>query len=308
MQNFLRQVHPIILDTALDNMRHTLANGEQDGWGLSKWVTVWLAIPRGGAYAPVAEKWDDEVRNIKAFRQLNETGETTVSLKEIETSGAKSIYIVPNPIDSASVQGRKAISVLRARGGYLIQGLHRDGGFLANTPLTAGTTADLLLSQFRAKLPQIVNIEEVAFQLIRDEQTLADIFPTDPKVQLVRLGAAAAPVARIGGSLWINAGSSARPSHPSRHLPAERGLPGSPCRGSAARVAARRRSSSTPSRSDGPECPIGSSSTSVSQAAGQLKILVFAGAGTSVELGVPAMRAMVVGLREHFGSANSLQP
>ena len=31
-----------------------------------------------------------------------------------------------------------------------------------------------------------------------------------------------------------------------------------------------------------------------------MKILVFAGAGTSVELGVPAMRAMVVRLSEHL--------
>jgi hypothetical protein len=207
MQNFLRQVHPTILEAALENMRRALAKGEQDGWGLTKWITVWLAIPRGGAYAPVAEKWDDEFRNIKAFRQLNETGETLISLKDIETSGASPIHIVPNPLDRASPEGRKAISVLRARGAYLIQGLQRDSGFLANASLTAGTTAELLLSHFRGKLPQIVNIEEVARQFIRNEQTLADIFPTDPKVQLVRLGATAAPIARIDGVLWINAES-----------------------------------------------------------------------------------------------------
>jgi hypothetical protein len=207
MQNFLRQVHPPILEAALENMRRALAKGEQDGWGLTKWITVWLAIPRGGTYAPVAEKWDDEFRNIKAFRQLNETGETLVSLKDIETSGASPIHIVPNPLDSATAEGRKAISVLRARGAYLIQGLQRDSGFLANTSLTASTTAELLLAHFRAKLPQIVNIEEVARQFIRNEQTLADVFPTTPKVQLVRLGATAAPIARIDGALWINAES-----------------------------------------------------------------------------------------------------
>jgi hypothetical protein len=188
-------------------MQRTLAYGEQDGWGLAKWVTVWLAIPRGGAYAPVSEKWDNEFRNIKAFRRLNETGDASVSLKDIETSGASPIYIVPNPVDKASLQGRKAISILRARGAYLVQGLHRDTGFLANASVIAGTTADLLLSQFRGRMPQIVSIEEVALQLMRDEQTLADVFPTDPKVQLVRLGAAAAPIARIGGALWINAES-----------------------------------------------------------------------------------------------------
>jgi hypothetical protein len=207
MQNFLRQVHPTILEAALENMRGALAKGEQEGWGLSKWITVWLAIPRGGAYAPVAEKWDDEFQNIKAFRQLTETSESRVSLKDIETSGASPIYIVPNPVDNASFEGRKAISVLRARGAYLIQGLQRDSGFLANASLTAGTTAELLLAHFRTRLPQIVNIEEVARQFIRSEQTLADVFPTNPKVQLVRLGATAAPVARIDDALWINAES-----------------------------------------------------------------------------------------------------
>lgn len=207
MQNFLRQVHPTVLEAAIENMRGALAKGEQDGWGLSKWITVWLAIPRGGAYAPVAEKWDNEFRNIKAFRQLNETSETRVSLKDIESSGASPIYVVPNPVDNASFEGRKAISVLRARGAYIIQGLQRDSGFLANASLTAGTTAELLLSHFRGKLPQIVNIEEVAREFIRNEQTLAEVFPTNPKVQLVRLGATAAPVARIDGVLWINAES-----------------------------------------------------------------------------------------------------
>jgi len=207
IQNFLRIIHPTILEAALDNMRAALMKGEQDGWGLSKWITVWLAIPRGGPYATVAEKWDDEFRNIKAFRQLSETSESLVSLTDIENSGANHIYIVPNPLDSATLVGRKAISVLRARGAFIIQGLQRDGGYLANTPLVAGTTAELLLSHFRAKLPQIVNIEEVAHQLIHDEQTLADIFPTNPKVQLVRLGATAAPVARIDGALWVNAES-----------------------------------------------------------------------------------------------------
>ena len=207
IQSFLRHIHPTILEVAIESMRDALAKGEQDGWGLNKWITVWLAIPRGGAYAPVAEKWDDEFRNIKAFRQLNETNETRISLTDIMTAGANRIYIVPNPIDNASLEGRKAISVLRARGAYIIQGLQHEGGFLANTPLVAGTTAELLLSHFRTKLPQIVNIEEVARQLILDEQTLADIFPTNPKVQLVRLGATAAPIARIGGSLWVNAES-----------------------------------------------------------------------------------------------------
>jgi hypothetical protein len=188
-------------------MRRALASGEQEGWGLSKWITVWLAIPRGGAYAAVADKWDNEFRNIKAFRQLAETGEARVSLADIEVSGAEHIYIVPNPLDKATFEGRKAISVLRARGAYLIQGLQRDGGFLTNASLTAGTTADLLLSHFRTRLPQIVNIEEVARKFIQSEQTLADVFPTNPKVQLVRLGDSAAPIARIENVLWINAES-----------------------------------------------------------------------------------------------------
>jgi hypothetical protein len=204
IQNFLRQIHPTILNAALDSMRLALVKGEQDGWGLRKWITVWLAIPRGGAYASVAAKWDEEFVNLKAFQRLTETGDVRVSLKEIEESGAHPVYIVPNPLDNASVEARKAISVLRARGAYLIQGLQREGGFLANVSLVASTTAELLLAQFRGKLPQLVNIEEVARQFIRNEETLADVFPTNPKVQLVRLGAAAAPIARVEGVLWIN--------------------------------------------------------------------------------------------------------
>jgi hypothetical protein len=207
IQNFLRQIHPTVLDAALGSMQRALASGEQEGWGLNKWITVWLAIPRGGIYAHVAEKWDNEFRNIKAFRQLTETGEARVSLADIEASGAEHIYIVPNPLDNASPEGRKAVSVLRARGAYLIQGLQRDSGFLANASFIAGSTSELLLAYFRTRLPQIINIEEVARQFIRSEQTLADVFPSNPKVQLVRLGESAAPIARIDNALWINAES-----------------------------------------------------------------------------------------------------
>jgi hypothetical protein len=207
IQNFLRQIHPAILEAALETIQMTLIQGEQDGWGLSKWITVWLAIPRAGPYAEVAKKWDELFRRIKAFHQLNESDERDVSLRDIETSGVEQIYVVPNPISSASVEVRKAISVLRARGAYIIQGIHRQSGFLTNTSLTYGTTAELLLSQFRVTLPRIVRIEDVAHTLIEKEETLADIFPTVPRVQLVRLGEGAAPIAKIGGALWINAES-----------------------------------------------------------------------------------------------------
>lgn len=204
IQQFLREIHPAVLTAALDTMRPLLATKESNTWNVNRWITVWLAIPRSGAYAPVAQAWDSEFRQIKAFRLMQESGSKMVSLHDLENYKEQPIYVIPSTLEEASLFAKKAVAVLRARGAFVVQGLQRDSGYLANASMMANSTAEFLFGHFRASLPNLINAESVARQLVNDEQSLGTLLPSGPTVRLVKLGVSAAPVVRVDGALWLN--------------------------------------------------------------------------------------------------------
>jgi hypothetical protein len=177
---------------------------EVSGWGVSRWISVWLALPRSGKYAPVAQVWDAAFSQIKAFRQLAESGERPISLAEMLEQRGRTLYVVPYPLDQATLFARKAVAVLRAKGEFLVQGIPREAGYLASAGFVATTTSEFLQGYFRSSFTNLVEIESVARRLIEKEQAAGHLFATSDRVHLIRLGSSAAPVVRVDAALWIN--------------------------------------------------------------------------------------------------------
>ena len=201
---FLQSVHPLVLREALANFKEAIQAGEAEGWGLTKWLSFWLAVPRSGNYAEVAKAWDDEFRQIKAFKLLGESSERHISLVDLLALAPTEIYVVPLNLDSQTPLVKKAVSILRARGSVVIQGLSRDGSFMGGASYSYASSSDLLLNQLRAGLPPIHQVEGVAESLLHEHAKVAELFVTSPRVVLVKLGAGAAPVVRVGSDFWIN--------------------------------------------------------------------------------------------------------
>ena len=84
---FLRNIHPIILERAIDCIHDLL--GSSDAWNNRRSITLWLAVPRTQEYSAAMAKWDNEFKNRKAFTLLGKTGETEVSIADIIAKNAE---------------------------------------------------------------------------------------------------------------------------------------------------------------------------------------------------------------------------
>lgn len=202
--SFLEQIHPLVLGSALESMKKAISDGQVDGWGLKKWVTIWLAVPRTGDYAEVAQAWDDEFWQVPAFRLMKKDDEEQeVSLKDIVGTESETIYLAPANLRNAKALVKKAVNLLRASGACVIRGIQRESSFLRKTSLVGSTTADLL-NHFQDKLPLVERIEKIAQDVIEEYATVVDLYTTDPKIVLVDLGEDSAAGVRVGQEFWIN--------------------------------------------------------------------------------------------------------
>lgn len=201
---FLNQVHPRVLDAAIDSMKEALKQDEIDGWGLRKWVTIWMAVPRETKYSDIADNWDDAFREIKTFRLMEENDEREVSLAEVQDLDPDELYLAPSNLNNASPLQRKAVNILRASGNCVLRGVDRDNSFMSNATFRSSTTTDLL-NQLQHELPSTTKINDnLAQSLINDHSTVAEIFSDNPRVPLVELGADSVTTVRVGNEFWIN--------------------------------------------------------------------------------------------------------
>ena len=198
---FLRSVHPLVLTEAVECIREILR--DRDDWSLNKAVTLWLAVPRHAEYSAAAHVWDEEFRNRRAFRLLEQASEREVSIAELTKLGASKVYLVPDKIDQTDPIISQAIRVLRAGKATVVQGLQRDTGYLSTISVTSNYTSWLLLNTFRNELPELVQVHSVAKDVVAHD-SLADVFTVSPIVKLVRLGGSSAPFVAIGDEIWIN--------------------------------------------------------------------------------------------------------
>ncbi len=198
---FLRSLHPAVLKEAIWCVGELLR--ERSDWSLSKAITLWLAVPRSADYSEAFRVWDAEFRNRRAFRVLSRDNEQEMSIADLTTSGAERLYLAPDSIDQSNTVISQAIRVLRAQGAFVVQGLKRQDDYMASAPMTAGSTAWLLLNIFRAELPEIIEVHTIA-ETVVSQQSVADIYTATPIVKLVRLGAQGAPFVAVRGEIWMN--------------------------------------------------------------------------------------------------------
>lgn len=198
---FLRSLHPAVLKEAIWCIGELLR--ERGDWSLHKAVTLWLAVPRSADYSEACQVWDAQFRTRKAFRVLSREQEQEMSVADLVALRAERVYLAPESIDQSNTVISQAIRVLRAQGALVVQGLQRQDGYMASAPMTANSTAWLLLNIFRTELPEIIDINSVA-ETVVSQQSVADIYTVGPVVKLVRLGAQAAPFVAVRNEIWLN--------------------------------------------------------------------------------------------------------
>ncbi len=198
---YLRSVHPLVLQKAVECIHELLE--ARDDWSLNKAVTLWLAVPRNSEYADAARDWDDEFRNRKAFRLLEPDSEQEVSIAELKAMNSGKIYLMPDQIDQSNPVIGQAIRILRAQRAIVVRGLQRDSSYLSAVSMNSNYTSWLLLHTFRTELPEIVQVDSVASDVVGHE-SLVDVYNIAPVVKLVELGSGSAPFVATGDEIWIN--------------------------------------------------------------------------------------------------------
>ena len=204
LEPVLRDGHPKVLERALECVRDVLGDDRTKHWTLRRWVTLWLAVPRSGAYKQVAALWDDEFRTRKAFRLLGPAQEEkNISVQDLMNLPGQELYVAPLNLRKADQITQQAVRVLRNSGRPVVQGISREANFLQKASLVGASTGDLLLNHFRNELPALVSVNDVAATVIRQEAAIT-VFDDPPAIKLVRLGPDATPVVPVGPEIWIN--------------------------------------------------------------------------------------------------------
>ena len=204
LEPVLRDGHPQVLERAIECVRDVLGEDHTKHWTLRRWVTLWLAVPRSGAYRRAAALWDDEFRSRKAFRFLGPAeAETNVSVQDLMELRGHKLYVAPLNLRKADQITQQAVRVLRNAGRPVVQGISREANFLQKASLVGASTGDLLVSHFQNELPALVPVKDVAATVVRQEAAIS-IFDDPPDIKLVRLGPDATPVVPVGREIWIN--------------------------------------------------------------------------------------------------------
>ena len=204
LEPFLRKCHPAVLERAIDCVREVLTEEDTKQWSLHRWVTLWLAVPRSGQYEKASQLWDEEFRTRKTFKLLAEgRRESDVSISDILELGQKEVYVVPENLGSTNLITQQAVRILRDSKRPVIQGVTRDQNFLTNTSLIGASTGDLLVGHFRHLLPELIQVEQVAELIIKQENAVR-LFDDPPTISLVNIGADSVPIIPVGQEIWIN--------------------------------------------------------------------------------------------------------
>ena len=184
LEPVLRDGHPKVLERALECVRDVLGEDRTKHWTLRRWVTLWLAVPRSGAYKQAAALWDDEFRTRKAFRLLGPAQEEkNISVQDLMNLPGQELYVAPLNLRKADQITQQAVRVLRNSGRPVVQGISREANFLQKASLVGASTGDLLLNHFRNELPALVSVNDVAATVIRQEAAIT-VFDDPPAINL----------------------------------------------------------------------------------------------------------------------------
>ena len=209
VDTYLQSVHPIALKEAVVCLDSVLNDPSAKDWEIRKYVTLWLAIPRGGNYADAAKVWDEQFKNRKAFKLLkSDDRSSSVSILDLQAMNIEKLYVVPPDIHPNNTVLRQAVRVLRARNLPIIQGIQRDEGYMRTAPFSYEKTTDILLGHFQDLLPELITVEQIAESMLQQD-SVANLYDDNPLVRLVNLGEDSVAVVVVGSEIWINIDCSA---------------------------------------------------------------------------------------------------
>lgn len=204
VEQFLRDVHPIILEAMSARISKFLNDGTLVSWNVRRWATLWLSIPRDNTYASAAKAWDEKFRQIPAFEHAVGNKWEPISLQQLINLESP-VYVAPHPDDrSKNEVVNAALRFLRHTGNNIVRGLSRDRAWLKYAGNTFATTADLITSVFSDELPELVQLAQNAESVLSNLAAVANLYSGQPSVDLVRYGADGPPVLRLQKRLIIN--------------------------------------------------------------------------------------------------------
>ena len=199
----LQHCHPVILEALVDQLKSALDRGVLSKWGVKRWASLWLAVPRDEAYKTAVQKWDAVFRSIPAFESAVGNRWKAISFDEIKQF-KEEIYLAPLPDDNTNDVGQAALRLLRNTGRVVIRGIRYDKTWMRYATRSFGTTSDLISSVFLDDMPALIPISERAEQILAGIEQVARLFSGPPTVDLVKIGSDSLPVLRLKDRLIIN--------------------------------------------------------------------------------------------------------
>ena len=199
----LQQCHPVILEALVDQLKSALDRGVLSKWGVKRWASLWLAVPRDEAYKTAVQKWDAVFRSIPAFESAVGNRWKAISFDEIKQFDEE-IYLAPLPDDNTNDVGQAALRLLRNTGRVVIRGIRYDKTWMRYATRSFGTTSELISSVFLDDMPALISISTGAEQILDGIEQVARLFSGPPTVDLVKIGSDSLPVLRLKDRLIIN--------------------------------------------------------------------------------------------------------
>ena len=199
----LQQCHPVILEALVDQLKSALDRGVLSKWGVKRWASLWLSLPRDESYKNAVRKWDAVFRSIPAFESAVGNRWRAISFDEIKQF-QEEIYLAPLPDDNTNDVTQAALRLLRNTGRAVIRGIRYDKTWMRYASRSFGTTSELISSVFLDEMPILFPISQRAEQLLGQIEQVARLFSGPPTVDLVKIGNDSLPVLRLRDRLIIN--------------------------------------------------------------------------------------------------------
>lgn len=203
VQDYLRRVHPKILEEMAGRLSFAIDNGDLDRWAARRWATLWLSIPRGQEYSAATAKWDAVFRRLPAFELAVGDKWEEISLNKL-IGLARPFYVMPLRDKDQSEVVKAALRLLRHTKRTVIRGLQAERSWLRDVPYAFNTTADLITDVFRSELTELSPLEAHAETVLQHVEPVATLYGGAPSVQIVRIGSDSPPILRIRSRLLIN--------------------------------------------------------------------------------------------------------
>ncbi len=204
MNGLLSSAHPQTLVAAAGIVARWPKHGDELSWNEDRWRTLWLAIPRGPAYAAAAAAWDAVLRSRRVIPLLEPQHERFVSYDDLLSLSKGEVYAAPVDVPRTDLMLRQAIATLRAQKKTVIRGVSFARGLMDGVSFKYSNLVELLVQTFASEELKIVHIAQIAQEVTTAGANVEGLFGADGALKVARLGAEGEAVALVGGQVWLN--------------------------------------------------------------------------------------------------------